>query len=208
MKHQTIRKQLSDTVIKATESGLIRLSAGNLSARINETLIAITPSGIQYHAMQPADIAIIDLEGNLHDGLPPSSETPLHTALYKTFPKIGGICHTHSPYAITFAMLEKEIPAVNLELAACGAPIPITRWAGPGTPEVGTAAVEAYQNRPELRVILLKQHGLVATGQHIGHAFEMAYNAEIGLQTYHQALLIGSPQPLSPAQRAEIYGNA
>jgi len=204
VKHQAIREQLLETVVKANEVGLIRLSAGNISIRTGKHLAAITPSRIKYHQMKVEDISIVDLDGHLIDGLTPSSETPMHTAIYRNLPEVGGICHTHSSYAITFAMLEEDIPPANLELFACGAPIPVAPWACPGTEKAGEVTVEIFRSRPELKIVLLNKHGLVAIGRDLNHAFEMAFSAEVGLRTYHQALLVSKPQPLTDSQLEEI----
>lgn len=204
MKYQPIREQLLRTVLKAKEVDLIRMSAGNFSLRIEDDLIAITPSGISYSIMSAEDISIVDLDGHLVEGLEPSSETPMHTVIYRNLPEVGGICHTHSSYAITFAMLGAEIPMANIELMVCGAPIPVAPWASPGTPKAGEVAVEIFQQRPELKVILLRKHGLVAIEADLVQAFDKAYNAEVGLQTYHQALQVGEPEPITKKQLAEI----
>lgn len=204
MQYQATRERVFETVMRANQAGLIRLSAGNISTRMEDGLVAITPSGIKYEDLAAADISIIDLDGKLIDGPKPSSETPMHTAIYRKLPQVGAICHTHSLYAITFAMLGDDVPLVNLELMACGAPIPVAPWACPGTPKAGEVTVEIFQNRPGLKVILLRQHGLVATGRNLEHALAMAYDAEVGFQTYHQALQVGRPAALTPDQLAEI----
>jgi len=204
MKYQSIRKQLFETVIKANEVDLIRMSAGNISTRAGEGLVAITPSGVEYRQMKLEDISIVDLEGNLIDGLTPSSETPMHTAIYRNLSEVEGICHTHSSYAITFAMLGEEIPVVNIELMACGAPIPVAPWACPGTDKAGEVTVELFKSHPDLKVVLLRNHGLVSIGKDLDHAFTMAFNAEVGFQAYHQAIMVGKPQPLTETQLAEI----
>ena len=204
MQYQSFREQVFETVMNANRAGLIRLSSGNISAYMQDGLVAITPGGIKYQEMSPGDISIVDLEGHLVDGPRPSSETPMHTAIYRNLPQVRAICHTHSPYAITFAMLGEDVPLVNLELMTCGAPIPVAPWACPGTPKAGEVTVEIFQRRPELKAILLRNHGLVAIGKNLAHAFEIAYDAEVGFQTYHQALQVGMPVALSPAQLAEI----
>jgi len=204
MKYQSTREQLLDTVTKANQVDLLRMSAGNISTRTDDGLVAITPSGIKYHSMTIEDISIVDLDGNLVKGLKPSSETPMHTAIYRNLPEVGSICHTHSTFAITFAMLGKAVPMANLELVVCGAPIPVAAWASPGTPKAGELTVEIFKERPALKVILLRKHGLVAVGSDLDHAFDMAFNAEVGLQTYYQALLLGQPEPITDSQFAEI----
>ena len=204
MDYDSIRTQVFETVKEANRVGLIRLSAGNISARFDENLVAITPSGIKYNRMRPEEIAIVDLAGSLLAGLPASSETPMHTAIYRHLPQVQAICHTHSPFAISFAMLGEAVPLVNLELMVLGAPIPVAPWACPGTPRAGEVTVEIFRQRPELKAILLRNHGLVAIGGSLEQAFEMAYDAEVGFQTYHQALQVGQPVVLSEEQVEEI----
>lgn len=204
MKYQAVREQVFETVQEANRVGLIRLSAGNISARLDPELVAITPTGVKYKYMKPEDVSIVDLDGNPVDGPPPSSETPMHTAIYRNLPEVQAICHTHSTYAICFAMLARDVPLANLELIAVGAPVPVAPWVCPGTPKAGEVTVEIFRNRPALRAILLRNHGLVAIGKNLEHAFEMAYNAEVGFQTYHQALQVGQPNALNEEQVAEI----
>ena len=204
MQFETIRTQVFETVLEANAAGLIRLSAGNISARFDENRVAITPSGIKYKRLQPEQISIVDLDGNHLDGPPASSETPMHTAIYRNLPQVQAICHTHSPFAISFAMLGEEVPLVNLEMMVLGAPIPVAPWACPGTPKAGEVTVEIFRQRPELKAILLRNHGLVVIGKNLEHAFEMAYDAEVGFQTYHQALQVGQPLVLNARQVQEI----
>lgn len=204
MKYQTAREQVLETVVKANEVDLIRMSAGNISTRTEDGLVAITPGGVSYQNMKPEDISIVDLDGNFIEGLKPSSETPMHTAIYRQLPDIGGIMHTHSTYAITFAMLGENIPMGNLELMVCGAPIPVAVWACPGTPEAGNVTVEIFKARQELKVMLLRKHGLVAVGSNLDEAFKMAFNAEVGFQSYYQAQLLGKPEAITEDEFAEI----
>jgi L-ribulose-5-phosphate 4-epimerase len=204
MKHLSTRKQLLDTVIKANEVDLIRISAGNISTRTNDGLVVITPSGVKYRDIHIEDLSIVDLNGNLVEGQKPSSETPMHTAIYRNLPKVNSVCHTHSTFAISFAMLGNQIPVANLELMVCGAPIPVAPWACPGTNRAGDVSVELFNARPGLKVILLRKHGLVSVGADLDQAFEMAFNAEVGLQAYYQALQIGVPEPITDEQIAEV----
>lgn len=205
MPYQAIREQVVETVQKAVRAGLIRLSAGNLSARTADGLVAITPTSIPYDQLRPEQIAIVDLDGRPVDApRKPSSETPMHTAILKALPRVGAVFHTHSPYAMTFAALGQPVPPVSLELHFCGAPIPVARWACPGTADAGAVAVELFSSRPELKVCLLRNHGLVALGRDLAQAFELAYDAEVGMQVYHQARLLGQPEEIDPGRAAEI----
>ena len=204
MKYQSTREQLLEAVIKANEVDLIRLSAGNISTRTEDGLVAITASGVKYRNMTVEDISIVDLDGNLIEGLKPSSETPMHTVIYRNLPDVGSIYHTHSTFAITLAMLGDDIPMANLELLVCGAPIPVAPWACPATTKAGEVTVGIFKDRPKLKVILLRKHGLVAIGANLDHAFDMAFNAEVGFQSYYQALVLGKPEPVTAEQLAEV----
>jgi L-ribulose-5-phosphate 4-epimerase len=206
MNFQDIRKQVYNTTMEAVEAGLIYLSAGNISARVDEDKIAITPGGIKYSKLRPEDIAIVSLDGEFIDGPhKPSSETPMHTHIMKNMPDINAVCHTHSEYAITFAMLGEEIPRANLELFVCGAPIPVTPWACPGTLNGGLEALKFFKERPELKAVILRSHGLIAIGGNLSNAFDIAYDAEVGLKTYHNCLQIGKPIILTQKEIDEIH---
>jgi len=201
MKFEAVREEVCQTVVKACQAGLIRLSAGNISTRTQEGYVAITPSAIKYDVLRPDQIAIVDLDGKYVDApFKPSSETPMHTAILRNMPGVGAVFHTHSPMAMTFATLGKEIPVINLELFVCGAPIPVAPWACPGTIEDGVVTVDIFGKRPNLKVCLLRSHGLVAIGKNLENAFEMAYDAEVGMQIYYQALMIGEPAALTEEQ--------
>ena len=204
MNYQDSKEKLIEYVHRGCEDGLIRLSSGNFSLRIDEKLAAMTPGGILYRSMEVDDISIIDLDGNTVDGPAPSSETPMHTAIYKQIPRIKAICHTHSIYAMILAQLEQDIPLISIELMVCGAPIPVAPWATPGTAQAGEVTVEIFQKREALKVLLLRKHGLVAVGQSLDEAYNMASSAETGFEVYYKARLLGEVNSFSPNQIKEI----
>jgi L-fuculose-phosphate aldolase len=206
MRYKEIREQVFETIIKIEDAGLTRLSAGNVSARTDDGLVAITPTSIKYEALEPGDIAIVDLEGNVVEAArKPSSETPMHTAILRNFPRVNAVCHTHSPYAIAFAMSVEEVPVANVELLLCGAPIPVAPWTCPGTVANAEVAVSIFKSRPDLKVFLLRKHGLVSIGSSLNNAYEFAYDAEIGMQAYYYALSIADPTPLTQDQVEEVH---
>ncbi len=99
--------------MKLVEHGLVVLTWGNVSARDFSTgLVVIKPSGVDYAAMKPDDMVVLDLDGNVVEGrLNPSSDTPTHLELYRKFPKVGGIVHTHSMNAVAWSQAGRDIPA-------------------------------------------------------------------------------------------------
>ncbi len=206
MNYSNARDQIFASIQKAVADELIRASAGNFSMRTEDGNIAITPAGIGYDVLQPEEIAIVDLDGNHIDGpCRASSEIPMHTAIMRHLPHVGAICHTHSIFAMTFAILGQEIPMVNLELLVCGAPIPVAPWACPGSTAAGEVTVETFKQRPQLKAMLLRNHGLVSIGKNVNDAYKYAYDAEVGAQVYHQALQVGTPVVLTKAQIQEVY---
>lgn len=206
MPYEAVRQALYDTTMAAVRADLIYQSAGNFSVRVDAEHIAITPGGIKYDHLKPEDIAIVDLHGQPVDAPQrPSSETPMHTHIFRHLPEVTAICHTHSPYAIAFAMLGAEIPVANLELLTCGGPIPVAPWACPGTEQPGKEAAKLLRERPALRVVLLRNHGLLAVGASLEKAFGHAFDAEAGLKTYHLSSLAGTPITLTPEQIAEVH---
>jgi ribulose-5-phosphate 4-epimerase/fuculose-1-phosphate aldolase len=199
MDYSEAKQMVYRTAIRLNEVNLIRLSAGNISFRTQDGMVAITPSGIPYNVMVPEDIVIIDLEGNIVDaqeGRRPSSEYLLHTSILKHLPDVNSVIHTHSYYAITFATLNRELPPICIELLVTGGPIPVAPYALPGTVEVGEIAAGILLDRPELKGCLLKNHGMVSIGTSLKEAFAYALDIETGARIYHQAIQIGEPEAI------------
>lgn len=116
--------------IRLKEHNLVILTEGNVSQITEDRkYIVIKPSGVPYEKLQPEDMVVVDAEGKIADGnLKPSVDTPIHTEIYKNFPKIFGIAHSHSPYATIFAQAKKEIPCYGTTHADnFNGSIPITR---------------------------------------------------------------------------------
>jgi L-ribulose-5-phosphate 4-epimerase len=137
-------EQLRDEVFQANIAlrryGLVTLTWGNVSG-INRTrdVVAIKPSGVDYESMTAADMVVVDLDGNVLDGkLRPSSDTPTHLELYRAFPSIGGVVHTHSTYATMFAQACREIPCLGTTHADhFNGPVPVTRFLSAEEVEAG-----------------------------------------------------------------------
>ena len=112
---QEIKERVYRANIALPEHGLVTLTWGNVSEIDRETgYVVIKPSGVRYEDMTVSDMVVIDLEGNKIEGeLNPSSDTPTHLELYRRFPNIGGITHTHSRWATIFSQCGMEIPALG-----------------------------------------------------------------------------------------------
>ena len=109
---EELKKRVYDANISLVKHGLVMLTWGNVSAIDRKSgLVVIKPSGVSYNEMTPDDMVVVDLDGKTVEGkYRPSSDTPTHVYLYKKFPKIGGVVHTHSQYATSWAQAGRSIP--------------------------------------------------------------------------------------------------
>lgn len=110
---EKLKQEVYEANMLLPKYGLVTFTWGNVSGIDRESgLIAIKPSGVEYDKLSPQNIVLVDMDGNVAEGkLNPSSDTPTHIELYRAFPEIGGVVHTHSSYAASFAQAIKPIPA-------------------------------------------------------------------------------------------------
>lgn len=151
-----LRKEVAHANVALARLGLVTLTWGNVSGIDRKRgLVVIKPSGVSYASMKPGDMVIVDLEGKVIEGrLKPSSDTPAHLELYRSFPGIGGITHTHSTYATVFAQALKEIPCLGTTHADnFNGTVPLTRFL------TEAEVAEAYEKNTG-RVIVERMHGL------------------------------------------------
>ena len=126
-----LKKKVFQANMELVRYGLVTRTWGNVSG-IDRTAgrVVIKPSGVEYESMTAKDMIVVDLDGNIVDGnLRPSSDTPTHLELYRAFPAIGGVVHTHSEYATMFAQACREIPCLGTTHADhFNGPVPVTRF--------------------------------------------------------------------------------
>ncbi|SHI47942.1 MULTISPECIES: L-ribulose-5-phosphate 4-epimerase [Clostridium] len=184
-------EQLKEKVLKANLDlpgyGLVKFTWGNVSAIDRETgLVVIKPSGVEYDNMTAEDLVVVDLDGNIVEGkLRPSSDTPTHLVLYKKFKDIGGIVHTHSPWATIWAQATKSVPAFGTTHADhFYGTIPCTRALneqeikGQYEEETGNVIVETFKDidPSQMPGVLVYSHGPFTWGK---DADEAVHNAVI-----------------------------
>ena len=198
-------EQLKNEVTKANlllpKLGLVSFTWGNVSAIDRETgLVVIKPSGVPYDGMTADDMVVVNLDGNVVEGKwKPSSDTPTHLELYKAFPNIGGVVHTHSRWATTFAQAGMGIPAMGTTQGDYFyGEIPCTRDMTPEEirgeyeKETGTVIIEAFRDKDPDAVpgVVVKNHGPFAWGK---NADEAVHNAavmeEVAFMDWHAMIL-------------------
>lgn len=112
---EALKETVCEANLELSRRGVVLYTWGNVSGIDRARgLVVIKPSGVPYQGMQPSDMVVVDLEGHIVEGtLRPSSDTPTHLELYKAFPEIGGVVHTHSTHAVVFAQAGMEIPPLG-----------------------------------------------------------------------------------------------
>jgi L-fuculose-phosphate aldolase len=156
--------------------GLVVGSTGNASARLDDGLV-ITPTRVRYGRMGRRDLVELDLEGRrLHGRRAPSTETPVHLAIYLGRPDVGAIVHTHSPHATAWSFLGEPLEPATEEVSyfAIG-PVRTAPPAPRGTPELATAAARTLADGG---AVLLGGHGVIAVGKTLDHALDVARAVE------------------------------
>jgi L-ribulose-5-phosphate 4-epimerase len=205
MGYEEIRTALFRAVLNLYQKDLIQLNSGNVSVRASALHIAITPTGITYDDMTAGDMVIVDLNGVVIEGNhKPSSEMPMHTAVYKNLPHVNSVIHSHSPYALAFAVVGRNIPVISTEGLAVRGRIPVAEYACPGTEEQGLAALKAMKGPPPVTGVLLKNHGVLATGTSLSQAYSLACRIEMAAKVFFLASQIGNPDILTNEQIQEI----
>jgi L-fuculose-phosphate aldolase len=205
MQTTTIRSKIVEIGIELERLGILDLTAGNISARVDDDLIAITPSGIPYGDTISDDVVVCSLsDGAIVEGSrKPSSELPLHRAVYAARPATGAVVHTHSPYATTLAVLRRPIPAVHYVISRLGtSEVQVCDYATYGTDELAQNAFAMLSG--SAKALLLANHGAIALGADLDEAALNARVLEILAATYWRALAVGSPVILSDEEIANV----
>ncbi len=195
------KKLVCDANLLLPQYGLVTFTWGNVSGIDRDSgLVAIKPSGVPYEGMGPEDMVVVDLEGRVVEGRwKPSSDTATHIELYKAFPACGGVVHTHSRWATTFAQAGRGIPAMGTTQAdyfygeiPCTRPMTDEEIRGAYEKETGRVIVETFAGRDPAAVpgVLVCSHGPFAWGS---DAMNAVHNAvvmeEVAFMDWHAMLL-------------------
>lgn len=188
---------------KMVADGLVVGTSGNVSARGGEYL-AVTPTGVDYADLAPADIPVVDFQGSVVDGaLRPTSEMPMHLAVYRDAVDPDGVeiaaaVHTHAVHATAVSTVADEVPPIHYMLAAIGPTVRVARYATYGTPELAESMLAALAGS---RGCLLANHGTITYGNDLRAAYDRAQQLEWLCQLWLRSQAAGNPRMVP---RAEI----
>jgi L-ribulose-5-phosphate 4-epimerase len=210
-----LREQVVRTGLEALALGIVHGTAGNFSVRDLDTgLIAISPSGMSYPAIAPADVVIVDEHGSVRDGVrTPSSETPMHTMIYRERPHVRSIVHTHSHYSTVVSVIRPCLPPILTEVCLVVGPrVPVTRYGLTGLDDIGRSVVEVMDDG--IKAVILKNHGLITFGQTFNEAMTIAMVVEEAAKVYVHALAANGgrepdlvPESLIPEMRERFLAS-
>jgi L-ribulose-5-phosphate 4-epimerase len=191
-----MREELVSISRRAYGQGLVVGISGNNSVRVPGTeAVLIKVTGVCQGDMDTADTVLVDLDGNvLEEGKRPSKEIRWHLAIYRQNPEVGGIVHVHPPYATAWAVANRVPPLVHTAARGILQKIALVELAPSGSQELANFIADAFTDG-DLRVALMREHGIIAVGPDLRTAY---YRAEYLEDTAKVALLAAQVQALGP----------
>lgn len=196
--------ELIDGCRRLHAGGLLAASDGNLSVRLPNGLIAMTPSGVPKAKVQLGDLAHLQLDGTLISGRP-SSERAMHLAIYRAVPEAKAIVHAHPPTAIAWSLARpdlRELPSDGLpEVILAAGRIPIVPMVLPGTEAMGTSLLPFL---PAHRLLILARHGGLCWGEHLDEAVGGLERLEQVANILWKAEALGGAKPLAAPDLEEL----
>lgn len=195
------RLELIEYGKKLVDTGLTKGTGGNLSVFDRESgLMAITPSGIDFYKIQPEDIVLMNLQGEIAEGrCVPSSEWEMHLLQYRERTDLDAVIHAHTTFATVLACLRWSLPATHYMIALAGKDVRCADYATYGTHELAVNALEAMRDR---RCVFLANHGILAGAQNLLNAFNIIEEIEYCSEIYYRAKSIGEPIVLDDEEMA------
>ncbi|MEJ5228366.1 MAG: L-ribulose-5-phosphate 4-epimerase [Pseudothermotoga sp.] len=181
--YEAEKKLLYEAHMTLEKYGLVAYTSGNVSLRIDDKVI-IKPSGVPYSLLKPADMVVVDLQGEIIEGTKkPSIDTATHLYLYNHLEWAKSIIHTHSTFATTFAVLGKTIPVLCTAHAdVFGEEIPVSEYAPVGSEAIGKAVLKVIGKSG---TVLLRKHGVIVVGESLDDALKKAiFLEEVAKMSY------------------------
>ncbi|TWT45483.1 L-ribulose-5-phosphate 4-epimerase UlaF [Phycisphaerae bacterium RAS1] len=198
-----LRERMCQIGRRAYRRQLVAATEGNFSCRLDGGRVLCTPTGLCKGLLSPADLCVIDADGNQIDGARrPSSEMRVHLEVYHSDPAAGAVIHTHPPFATTFAVLGEAVPpAILPESELFLGAVPLVPYETTGTVALADAL------RPFIAghsAVLLQNHGALSWGASLESAYDLTEMLEAVCRVIHQARQIGQPRSIPAGKLAEL----
>ena len=198
----TEKHKVAEAARKMLSLGLVTGTSGNVSLRLaprddSGELLAMTPMGRAYETLRDEDIAVVDFDVEPVEGdLPPSSESLLHTAIYRARSDAGAVIHTHSVFSSVAAVAGLEIPPIIDEMMiVIGGPVKVSQYAFPGSQELADSVCAALGERS---AALIRNHGAVGVGRDLDEALDVCALLERVAQVFVYSTMLGRVNTLPP----------
>ncbi len=202
---EQLRTEICRLHAELPRNNLVVWTLGNISGRDPESgLVVIKPSGVLYGDLTPENMVVVDLEGEVVEGVfKPSTDTFAHVYVYRHRPEINGVVHTHSTFATAWAAAGRPIPAVLTAICdEFGGPIPVGAYAKIGGDEIGQEILRSIGSSP---AILMKNHGVFTIGKTPEAAVKAAVMVEDVARTAFYASQLGQPDEIPPEEVARAH---
>lgn len=201
---QRLRAQICHAARDIARAGFVAANDGNLSARCSDGTVLVTPSGVYKGDLEPDMLAEVDLTGAVRvpGCAPPSSETPMHLALYRAWPDLGGVVHTHSPFALLMAGLGEDLTApITADAVLLLGNVPALPWLTLGSEELAEAVARAGEKH---NAALLAHHGAVTWGRDLTEAWYRTQALEQYCKQRYLGMLLNRPIPTLDRAAVEV----
>ena len=192
---QAIQAELIETAKQLLRTGLVEGTSGNLSARLPDGTVAMSPSSLDYEVMTADELAIVDLDGKVLNGeRATTTEKALHLACLRAHDDIGAVIHSHAKFATMFAVTHQPIPCVIEEFDVfVGGEVPVADYKLTGSDELGEEVARHVESRG---AVLMANHGLLTVGKNLSQAFKVASLVERTAEIIWGARALGPLVPL------------
>ena len=204
MNLEALRKEVISAGKELVREGLVTRSWGNISVRVDENRMLITPSGRTYDDLLPEELVLMNINTFEYEGnIKPSSEFRLHAEVYKQRKNIHAVIHTHQKNASTVAAARREIPPIIDDMAQIiGPSVRVTRYTMAGTRKFAKRAVKALRGR---QAALLANHGALCAGRNLQEAFVVSQILEKAAGALIEASFLGGAKPISKINAAVMH---
>ena len=191
-----IRQEIIEGGLRLVKEGLVARTWGNISIRVDDSHMLITPSGRTYEDLTPDDIVLVNYHTSKHEGnIKPSSEKELHCEIYRTRKNIHAVIHTHQMNASTVAAAHREVPPILDDMAQIiGPTVRVADYALPSTKKITKKTVKALKGR---NAALMANHGAVCIGRDLEEAFVVCQVLEKACKAFIEAEFLGGAKGIN-----------